>query len=63
MPLPLTDSRFSKIQIGFTFLVLWLIRVKKGKGSSYSITQRRVLELIPVLGSQPADDVNHKPER
>jgi len=21
----------------------------------------RVLELIPVLGSQPADDVNHKP--
>ena len=25
-------------------------------------TERRVLELIPVLGSQPAEDVNHKPE-
>ena len=25
---------------------------KKGKGSSCSITERRVLELIPVLGSQ-----------
>jgi len=33
----------------------------KGKGSPYSITERRVLELIPVLGSQPAGDVNHKP--
>ena len=31
------------------------------KGSPYSITKHRVLELIPVLGSQPADDVNHKP--
>ena len=30
------------------------------KGSPYSITERRVPELIPVLGSQPADDVNHK---
>ena len=25
------------------------------------ITERRVPELIPVLGSQPADDVSHKP--
>ena len=31
------------------------------KGSPYSITERRVLELIPVLGSQPAGDVSHKP--
>ena len=30
-------------------------------GSSYSITERRVPELIPVLGSQPAGDVSHKP--
>ena len=36
---------------------------KKGKGSPYSITERRVPELIPVLGSQPAGDVNHKPAR
>ena len=33
---------------------------KKGKGSPYSITERRVPELIPVLGSQPACDVSHK---
>ena len=35
--------------------------VKKGKGSPYSITERRVPELIPVLGSQPAGGVSHKP--
>ena len=39
----------------FTFLR------KKGKNSQYSITERRVPELIPVLGSQPAGDVSHKP--
>jgi len=33
----------------------------KGKRSPYSITERRVPELIPVLGSQPAGDVSHKP--
>jgi len=33
---------------------------KKSKGSPYSIAERRVPELIPVLGSQPADDVSHK---
>jgi len=35
------------------------------KGSPYSTTERRVpvsgAELIPVLGSQPAGDVSHKP--
>ena len=31
------------------------------KVSRYSITERRVPELIPVLGSQPAGDVRHKP--
>jgi len=36
--------------------------LSKVKGSPYSITERRVLELIPVLGSQPAGDVSHKPE-
>ena len=35
---------------------------KKGKGSPYSITERRVPQLIPVLGSQPAGDVHHKPD-
>ena len=33
------------------------------KGSPYSITERRVPELILVLGSQPAGDVSHKPGR
>ena len=33
----------------------------KGKGSPYSITERRVPELLPVLGSKPAGDVSHKP--
>jgi len=37
------------------------VRLKKCKGSPYSITERRVPELIPVLGSQPAGDVSHKP--
>ena len=27
---------------------------KKGKGSPYSITERRVTQLIPILCSQPA---------
>jgi len=31
------------------------------KGSPYSIAERRVPELIPVLGCQPAGDVSHKP--
>ena len=34
----------------------------KGKGSPYSINERRVPELIPVLVSQPAGDVSHKPD-
>ena len=33
----------------------------KGKGSLYLIIERRVPELIPVLGSQPAGDMSHKP--
>ena len=32
-----------------------------GKASPYSITERTVPELIPILGSQPAGDVSHKP--
>ena len=35
--------------------------LSKGKGSPYSITEHRVPEPIPVLGSQPAGDVSHKP--
>jgi len=39
---------------------MWV--VKKDNGSQYSITERRVPEMIPVLGSQPADDVSYKPD-
>ena len=50
------------VQTGFTFLVPAYpgCQGSKGKGKG-SITERRVPELIPVLGSQPAGDVNHKP--
>jgi len=34
---------------------------EKGKGSPYSIKEGTVPELIPVLGTQPAGDVSHKP--
>jgi len=40
---------------------LTTMRNSKGKGSPYSTAERRVPELIPVLGSQPAGDVSHKP--
>ena len=41
----------------------YLLKIKKGKGSPspYSTAERRVLELILVLGSQPAGDASHKP--
>jgi len=38
-----------------------ILTYSKGKGSPHSITERRVPELIPVLGSQPTGDVSHKP--
>ena len=38
-----------------------LVKKIKGKGSPYSITERRVTRLIPVLGSQPPGGVSHKP--
>jgi len=47
-----------------TSWILYLLftnKVKKTKGSPYSITERRVPELIPIIGSQPAGDVSHKP--
>ena len=38
-----------------------MLCVKKGKGSPYSIMERKLPDLIPVLGSQPAGDLSHKP--
>ena len=45
----------------FSAILVKIISSKKGKGSPYSITERRVPELIPVLCSQRAGDVSHKP--
>ena len=38
-----------------------VFEIKKGKGSPYSTAECRVPELIPVLGSQSACEVSHKP--
>ena len=43
-------------------MMMMIMRLYDKKGSPYSITERRVPELIPVLCSQPArGDVSHKP--
>jgi len=45
-----------------TSSTMWVVCYRSSKkGSPYSITERRVPELMLVLGSQPADDVSHKP--
>ena len=46
----------------FTFILFFQFYWHKGKGSRYSITEHRVPELIPVLDSQPAGGVSHKPD-
>ena len=43
------------------YLQLLFVLLTYKKASPYSITERRVPELIPALGSQPAGDVSHKP--
>jgi len=40
------------------WVLSWLVKVKL---AHTRITKRRVPELIPVFGSQPAGDVTHKP--
>ena len=41
---------------------LTILQVNRKKvAPAYSIAERRVPELIPVLRSQPAGDVSHKP--
>jgi len=49
------DSRIIRVQSAKHYAPMY-------KGSPYSITERRVPELIPVLESQPAGDVSHKPD-
>jgi len=53
----------TKILFRVTFVLKFYtnktFRIKKG--SPHSITERKVPELIPVFGSQPAGDGSHKP--
>ena len=59
----ITDYRFvnwaNNVQKRTSHKACAFVCVKKG--SPYLITERRVPELIPVLGSQPAGDASHKP--
>jgi len=49
------------MSLGFTPIIVTAIPGGKGKGNPYSITERRLPELTPVLGSQPAGDMSYKP--
>jgi len=53
------QSRVQVHAVLLLFIAVVCIVIKKA--SPYSITQRRIPELIPVLGSQLAGDVSHKP--
>ena len=58
---PQCDSNLRPVTLQSDALTTRLLRpVRDSKGSPYSITERRVSELILVLGSQPAGDVSHK---
>ena len=53
--------KHSRIRIVYRNLSWGGRNIRGQKGSPYSITERRVPELIQVLCSQPANDVSHKP--
>ena len=60
----MTPPRYTDISHHDTSAAAALLCIVKKvglKGSPYSITDRRVPQLIPVLGSQPAGNVSHKP--
>ena len=58
---PLLNTSHDLFLILFLFFNQYRQCQSKSKVSPYSITERRVPELIPVLRSQPAGDVSHKP--
>jgi len=61
VPYEVRDVIERKTPLTVTVVVWSACVLKKVQGSPYSIAERRVPELIPVLGSQPAGDVSHKP--
>ena len=56
--MPLSYAMQSKVYLDF--LTRGVAMIGAG-GSPYSITERRVPELVPVIDCQPAGDVSHKP--
>jgi len=54
-------NSWNSIYLTYLNIFLYIRKGEKGKrkGSPYSITECRVPELIPVLGSQPAGDLSH----
>jgi len=54
-------SRLREIETNTRWKRKYRATCRIDKGSQYSITERRVPQLIPVLGSQPAGDASHKP--
>jgi len=58
--LPKTPIKYILLHLSWLRLPAHTLQVKR-KGSPHSTAERRVPELIPVLGSQPAGDVSHKP--
>jgi len=48
--------------LGSIWCRLWTKPLGIQKGSLYSTAERRVPELVPVLGSHPASDASHKPD-
>ena len=63
---PLVDAVADRPQVLRISLISYVLNTDSSryilkKRSPYSITERRLPELIPVLGSQPAGDVSHKP--
>ena len=52
---------FWKTESDFWSLLPHSYATSHAKGNPYSIIERRVPELIPILGSQPAGDVSHEP--
>ena len=54
-------TAFAVTRTGQKHRTIASVNMCKRKDSPYSIAERRVPELIPVLGSRPAGDVSHKP--
>jgi len=56
-----TKPKLTQVSINGGIFAIAATETVKGKDSPYSITERRVPQLIPVHGSQPAGDVSDKP--